>query len=177
MLGGGPVARQEGTDHIGTVDAQTQSAAEGRVIQWRTGDIAADILQNGGGGVLIADVSGGADGRGAGEVGGDQLHVMGGKAVEHGVLVGGFDQEDPVHRLSAALPPGLAGHQIGAGFLLREEVWAGAHRGRVLFSAGLDDGNVQQGRQGAVGRGQGDGDAVRSGGDALDPGEPAPVAV
>ena len=98
---------EKGTDDAAAVGGDAQGAAEGRVIQGLTSRIAADVLKDRCVRVLIADIAGDTDRRCSREIGGDELHIPGGEAVKHGVLVGGFHQGDAVGGLAGATPPGL----------------------------------------------------------------------
>ena len=89
-LGGGAMAGEEGADYVAAVKAHAQRFPESGIVQRGLGSVDADILENGGVCILVADVSRGADGIGAGQVGGNELHVMGGEAVEHGIPVRGL---------------------------------------------------------------------------------------
>ena len=166
---------EKGADDAVTVDPGPQGPTEGRVIQGRSAHITADILKNSGICILIADVACDADGGHAGEVGGNELYVPGGETVEHGFLVRSLYQKNAVSGLLVPLPPGLVRHQTGAGLRLGQEIGAGAD-GRG-FRTGLDDGNVQQGGQAAVGGAQRHGDGAVTGCDSGDAGQTGTVAL
>ena len=132
-------------------------------------------MQYGGVGVGAADTAGDGHRRCAGKVGCNELHIVRSEAVEHGFLVRCFRQGDALHRLAGALPPVLAGQQAGTAALVIE-IGAGAGGDVLLLCAGFQNGNVQQGRQGAVGPGESQGHGAASGGNALYVRQPGGVA-
>ena len=174
---GPAMAGEVGAGHVGPVNPRRQAPAEGGAVQGRPGSVTAHILQHGGFRVHTAHAASGAHRRHPREVRRNQLDLVGGKAVEHGVVVRRFHQGNPVHRLALPLPPGLIGDKIGPGFLLRVEIGPRTDGSRALLGPGFHDGHVQQGRKGGVGAVQRNGHTVPVGADGSDAGEAAPVAV
>ena len=175
-LGRCTVSRQESADNGGAVDTQGQGAAQGLVIEGRLLGVEADIVENGGVGVLEMDAAGDADGLGAGEVGSDELHLMGGELIEHGVPVCGGGEGNGIHRQRRALPPMRIALQPCAPSVLREGVGAGPHRHSGRGGGGFDDGDVQQGGEAGVGPAEHHGDAFLSCGDGADLREAGAIA-
>ena len=90
---------------------------------------------------------------------------MGGEQIEHGVPVPGFGERDALRRLSASAPPVGTGGEAGALPGGGEDVGPGADGDQTALRTGLHDGDVQQGGEPGVGRGESDGQRSVPGGE------------
>lgn len=102
---------------------------------------------------------------------------MRGEAIEHGIPVRRFCQQDPVNRLTASAPPGLVGHQVGGAVSLGKKIRTGTDGGSILMGSAFDNGDIQQGRQARIGTVQRNGDCVSGSRDGGGAGKPLTVAL